>query len=141
MGHVEIADGLLGRQLAGLLLEIAEHDALHAAQDAQEADARPVDADVANQQARSGHQHAGCDQEGRRAGVARDPDAVEQQLVGVDDGDVAAVTVDRDAGAQQHALGVVAAASGLADGGGAVGCERRQQDARLDLGARHLELP
>ena len=67
-------------------------------------------------------------------------DALERELVGVDDGDVAAVAVDGDAGSQQHPLGVIAAARGLADGGGAVGGEGGEQDARLDLGACDLEL-
>ncbi len=53
---------------------------------------------------------------------------------------LAPVAVDRDARPQQHPLGVVAAALGLADGRGAVGGQRREQHARLDLGARDRQL-
>ena len=88
-----------------------------------------------DQQARAGDEHAGGDQERGRAGVAGDAHALEHQLVGVDDRDVTAVAVDGHPGAQQHPLGVVAAALGLADGRRAVGGERREQHARLDLSA------
>jgi hypothetical protein len=135
VGDVEVAERLIGGELAALGLEIAEDDPAHSQEDAQEAGAGPVDADVAQQQARAGDEHGGGEQEGGGAEVAGHGDTVEDELVDVDDGDVAAVAVDVDAGAQEHPLGVVAAVLGLAESGGAVGGERGEQQAGLDLGA------
>ena len=94
----------------------------------------------ANQQARARHEHAGGDQEGRRA---RSPGTTTRSSTSSS----ALTTVTwrplrwmSTPGAQQHALGVVAAARGLADRRRAVGGERRQQHARLDLGARDRQL-
>ncbi len=46
------------------------------------------------QQARAGHEHAGCNQERSRAGVAGNDTLLEHELIGIDDRDMAAVAVD-----------------------------------------------
>ncbi len=135
-------DRLGARELvARVVLEVAQHDAAHALDDAQEAGARPVGRRVAHDQPRSGHEHAGGDR--RRPPTTGRPGSTISSSVS--SSQLATVTwrperCTDDAGRGQHALGVVAAERRLADRRGAVGGQAGQQHARLDLRAGHRQV-
>ena len=126
------------------LLDLPDDDRSHPLQDAQEAGARPVDPDPLQDQARTGHEHAGGDEKGGAGEVAGDANGLELELVGVADARGVAAAVDRaalhvGAGGGQHPLGVVSAGDGLHDGG-AAGGQAGEEHARLHLRRGHRQL-
>ena len=123
--------GSSGDELLALLLEVAEHDAAHPPQDPQEARAGPVDADVARSAAASRAR-------ARRRRSGTRPSWGRRELDQRSSSSSSALTTVtwrplrwiEHAGAQQHPLGVVAAARRLAHGRRAVGGERRRAARR-----------
>ena len=140
VGDVEVADGLVAAISSLSLLEIAEDDAAHPAQDPKEARPCPVDADVGEQQPRARHEHPRRDQERSRAEVAGTvirSSAISSVFPTVTRSPPGAY---RNPGTQQHPLRVIAAEGRLGDRRRPVGGDRREQDARLDLRAGDVEL-
>ena len=138
-GHVELPERLAVRLGTGLL-EIAEDHRAHALGDAEEARPRPVEAHVLDDHARSRHERRRRDDERRRRGVARHRDLVQLQLVDLGDGRAQAGVLEGHPSPAHQALGVIAALGALDDRGRALGEHPGDQDARLDLRARHGQL-
>ena len=114
-----------GTSSARLLLEVAQDDAAHALDDAQEPGAGPVHAAVADEDARARDQDPRGHDEGRRGRVGRDAHVLEDELVDALDAHGGAGAAQGDPGGPQQALGVVAARRRLGHRGG-----RRRPAAR-----------
>ena len=118
------------------MLEVAEHDAAHAPQDAQKAGARPVDADVARSagasRARARRRRSGTPPSSASPGTAIASSTSSSALTTVTWRPLRWIATP----ARSSIRSVWSRLRcGSRDGRGAVGGERGQQHARLDLGA------
>ena len=89
---------------------------------------------------RAGDDRRGDDEEGGRGEVGGDDDAARLEALGGVDDDGVALAAHFGAGGGEHALGVVAGRQRLDHAGLARGEERGEEQAGLDLGARHRQL-